>query len=67
MEKRTVTEKTIPMPSFSEPKMVSLYAENTAQMVPALHDLHRMIAIFFAERAPANRHVLVLGAGEDLS
>lgn len=55
------------MPSFSDPKMVSLYAENTAQMVPALHDLHRITAIFLAERAPANRHVLVLSVGGDLS
>lgn len=42
---------------------VSRYADNTARLVPGLHDLHTMAGILLAERAPAEARVLVLGAG----
>lgn len=51
------------MSSFSNPDLVSGYADRTAQLVPGLHHLHRMTALLLAEKAPADARVLVLGAG----
>jgi tRNA (cmo5U34)-methyltransferase len=54
------------MPSFSDPEVISNYAERTARIVPGLHDLHRMTGVLLAERAPADASVLILGAGGGL-
>lgn len=54
------------MNPFSEPTMVSAYAEKTARLVPGLRDLHRMAGVLLAERAPADARILVLGAGGGL-
>lgn len=51
------------MSSFSDQKAIAGYAENAIRRVPGLHDIHRMAALLLAERAPANGHVLVVGAG----
>ncbi|MDR6983692.1 tRNA (cmo5U34)-methyltransferase [Rheinheimera pacifica] len=51
------------MSSFSDPKAIAGYAENTLRRVPGLHDIHRMTALLLAERTPANGRVLVVGAG----
>lgn len=48
---------------FSDPKAVSRYTEGPRQFVPGLDGLHRMAAVMLAEHAPADAHVLVLGAG----
>jgi tRNA (cmo5U34)-methyltransferase len=59
----------MPMPmddllkSFSNPEAVVRYVEGPPRFVPGLHDLHRMSVILLAEQAPADAHVLVLGAG----
>jgi tRNA (cmo5U34)-methyltransferase len=54
------------MTSFSDPTLVSNYAEKTARIVPGLRDLHKMANVLLAERAPADARVLVLGAGGGL-
>ncbi len=54
------------MNSFSDPTLVSGYAERTARIVPGLADLHRMVGVLLAERAPADARILVLGAGGGL-
>jgi tRNA (cmo5U34)-methyltransferase len=54
------------MSSFSDPEVVSSYAENAARMVPGLRDLPMMAGALLAERAPANARILVLGAGGGL-
>lgn len=54
------------MNMFSDPALVSSYAERTAKIVPGLKDLHKMANVLLAERAPADAHVLVLGAGGGL-
>lgn len=51
------------MTPFSDPTAVSDYAERTARIVPGLRDLHRMVGVLLAERAPADARILVLGAG----
>ncbi|MFC3076758.1 class I SAM-dependent methyltransferase [Phenylobacterium terrae] len=51
---------------FSDPKLVSAYAEDTPRKVPGLADLHRMAMLLLAERAPAGAEILVLGAGGGL-
>jgi tRNA (cmo5U34)-methyltransferase len=45
---------------------VSGYGERTARLVPGLRDLHRMVGVLLAERAPADARILVLGAGGGL-
>ncbi len=39
------------------------YADNTARLVPGLHDMQRMAALLLAEAVPAQGRVLVVGAG----
>lgn len=51
------------MTSFSDPSAVSSYAENAVRNVPGLLDLHKMVGVLLAERAPKNARILVLGAG----
>lgn len=51
---------------FDDPSVVARYAENTARIVPGLHDLHRMAGILLGERTPVDARVLVLGAGGGL-
>lgn len=51
------------LPSFSDPKAVSDYAERTVRLVPGLRDLHRMADLLLAEQVPAEGCVLVVGAG----
>lgn len=48
---------------FNDPAAVAQYAEGPLRFVPGFADLHRMTAILLGERAGANAHVLVLGAG----
>ncbi len=52
--------------AFSDPDMVSDYAERTARLVPGLRDLHRMAGLLLAEKVPADGRVMVLGAGGGL-
>lgn len=54
------------MTPFSDPTVVSHYAERTAKIVPGLRDLHRMAGVLLAEHAPADARILVLGAGGGL-
>lgn len=51
---------------FSDPEAVARYAEGPPRFAPGFEALHRMTAILLAEHAPANAHVLVLGAGGGL-
>ncbi|SMY08630.1 class I SAM-dependent methyltransferase [Flavimaricola marinus] len=51
------------MSSFSDPAMISDYADSAAQKVPGLADLHRMMTILLQEKVGAGGQVLVLGAG----
>ena len=48
---------------FNDPKAVAQYTEGPLRFVPGYDMLHRMTAILLGERAPADAHVLVLGAG----
>lgn len=48
---------------FNDPAAVAQYAEGPVRFVPGYAELHRMTAILLGERAPADAHVLVLGAG----
>jgi len=54
------------MTAFSDPKIVSNYAENAARMVPGLRDLPKMAGALLAERARDEARILVLGAGGGL-
>lgn len=54
------------MTLFSDPEIVSSYAENATRMVPGLRDLPKMAGVLLAERAPAHARILVLGAGGGL-
>lgn len=51
------------MTTFSDPEAVSSYAKNAVRHVPGLRDLHKMVGILLAERAPTDARILVLGAG----
>jgi tRNA (cmo5U34)-methyltransferase len=51
---------------FSDPTVVSGYADKAARLVPGLRDLHKMAGVLLAERAPVDARVLVLGAGGGL-
>lgn len=44
-------------------KPMSQYADNTARLVPGYAHLQQMTALLLAEKAPADAHILVLGAG----
>jgi tRNA (cmo5U34)-methyltransferase len=48
---------------FSDRERIANYAEGPRRFAPGFDALHRMTAILLAERAPADAHVLVLGAG----
>lgn len=52
--------------AFSDPNVVSKYAEGPPRFVPGFADLHRMTAILLGERVAADGHVLVVGAGGGL-
>lgn len=56
-------EKSFPMSSFSDPSVVSEYAQRAMKLVPGLLDMQRMAAVLLAERAPADARILVVGAG----
>ncbi|MBB3899705.1 class I SAM-dependent methyltransferase [Roseococcus suduntuyensis] len=51
---------------FNAPEHARLYGEGVSRFVPGIADLHRMMAILVAERAPENARILVLGAGGGL-
>lgn len=51
---------------FTDPAAVASYATDTPRKVPGLADLHRMVTLLLAEGAPAEAHVLVVGAGGGL-
>lgn len=51
------------MTTFSDPEAVSSYAKNAVRHVPGLRDIHKMVGILLAERAPTDARILVLGAG----
>lgn len=44
-------------------KPTSQYADNAARLVPGYAHLQQMTALLLAEKAPADAHILVLGAG----
>lgn len=48
---------------FADPAKAASYAENARRNVPGLADLHRMVTLLLAERAPHSAHILVVGAG----
>jgi tRNA (cmo5U34)-methyltransferase len=54
------------MQPFTDPAAVARYADDTPRRVPGFADLHRMTGILLAEHAPADAHILVLGAGGGL-
>lgn len=54
------------MSNFSHPDTISSYAEMAERNVPALRDLHRMVSLLLAEKAPIDGRILVLGAGGGL-
>ena len=54
------------MTPFSDPDAVARYAEGPARQVPGYLALQTMTAILLAERAPADGHILVIGAGGGL-
>lgn len=60
-----ITEQAL-LASFNAPEHARLYGDRVARFVPGMADLHRMMAILVAERAPADARVLVLGAGGGL-
>jgi tRNA (cmo5U34)-methyltransferase len=51
---------------FSDRARIAQYADGPRRFAPGLDAVHRMTAILLAERAPADAHVLVLGAGGGL-
>jgi tRNA (cmo5U34)-methyltransferase len=51
---------------FFDAQAVANYADGPRRFVPGLADLHRMVGILLAERAPRDAKVLVLGAGGGL-
>lgn len=48
---------------FTNLATVASYAANAPRKVPGLADLHRMVMLLLAEDAPADAHILVVGAG----
>ncbi|MDN5925736.1 MAG: class I SAM-dependent methyltransferase [Hyphomicrobiales bacterium] len=48
---------------FIDPAAIASYAANAPLKVPGLADLHRMVMLLLAEEAPADAHILVVGAG----
>lgn len=52
--------------AFSDPQVVTRYAEGALRNVPGYHAMQRMTAVLLAERVPEDARVLVLGAGGGL-
>lgn len=48
---------------FADPALVAAYPQQAARAVPGYHDVHTMVSVLLAERAPEDARVLVLGAG----
>lgn len=48
---------------FTNPTAIASYAANAPLKVPGLADLHRMVMLLLAEQAPADAHILIVGAG----
>ena len=51
---------------FADTASTGSYVHETPRKVPGLADLHKMVTLLVAERAPAAAHVLVVGAGGGL-
>jgi len=51
---------------FDDPARVAAYAQNPPRYMPGFEAVQRMAAVLLAERAGADAHVLVLGAGGGL-
>ena len=51
---------------FSDRERIAHYADGPRRFTPGIDAVHRMTAILLAEHAPADAHVLVLGAGGGL-
>lgn len=51
---------------FLDRERVARYAEGPPRFMPGMEAVHRMTSILLSEHAPANAHVLVLGAGGGL-
>jgi tRNA (cmo5U34)-methyltransferase len=51
---------------FSDPERIARYRDGPRRFAPGLDAVHRMTSILLAEHAPADAHVLVLGAGGGL-
>lgn len=51
---------------FLDRERVARYAEGPPRFMPGMEVVHRMTSILLSEHAPANAHVLVLGAGGGL-
>ena len=49
--------------AFDDPEHAARYADGPAKFMPGYFDLHRMTIALIRERAPADAHVLVHGAG----
>ncbi|RYG11837.1 MAG: class I SAM-dependent methyltransferase [Burkholderiales bacterium] len=54
------------MKAQADATAASGYGERAAQLVPGLRDLHKMVGVLLAERAPHDARILVLGAGGGL-
>jgi len=54
------------MSSFSDPDLVSRYAQGPVRQVPGFLDLQQMTRLLLVERAGSDADVLVLGAGGGL-
>jgi tRNA (cmo5U34)-methyltransferase len=48
---------------FIDPAAVASYTSKAPRKVPGPADLHRMVRLVLAEEAPADAHILVVGAG----
>lgn len=51
---------------FDDPLQIDVYAKRTAQMVPTLRDIHRLVSVLIDEHVPQDAKILVLGAGGGL-
>lgn len=54
------------MSGFDDPAAVARYAEGPPRLVPGFSDLQRMARLLLEETAPADGHILVVGAGGGL-
>lgn len=51
---------------FADPARIAAYAKGPPRYMPGYEAVQRMAGVLLAEQAPANAHVLVLGAGGGL-